>query len=168
MQQPWMNGGNIWQAGNENNCIDRCFEQYNDSSKPTLINLPLQQNQYQYASANLLREVQLISKNLQKWEILDSGASSHFILSTSPVLNKKIAYKPLTVKYPDGRTVCSSHKSTLPLTKLPMEARIAHIILGLASHSLISVVKFLRLRMQSRDERIFVWDQVQQNCYHKM
>ena len=59
-----MNGGNMWQAGKENNCIDNCFEQYNDYSDSTLINIPLQQTQYQYAAENSFREVQLTSENL--------------------------------------------------------------------------------------------------------
>ena len=117
------------------------FEQYNNSFDLTLINVPLQQTVYQYAAAKLLRELKLTSETLQKWAILDSGTSSHFILSTAKVLNKNIADKPLTVRLPDGRTICSSHKGTLPLTQLPIAARIAYIITGLASHSLMSVVK---------------------------
>ena len=121
--------------------VQTFFEQYNNYSNLTLINVPLQQTQYQYAAENLLREVQLTSENLRKWAILDSGAYSNFILSTTPLPNKNISDKPLKVRLTNGRTVCSSHIGTLPLTQLPMAAIIAHSIPGLASHYLISVVK---------------------------
>ena len=73
--------------------------------------------------------------------ILDSGASSHFLLSTAPVLNKMVADRPLTVRLPNGDTVRSSHIDELDLPLLPRGEREAHVVPGLTSHSLVSVVK---------------------------
>ena len=47
----------------------------------------------------------------------------------------------MRVKLPNKVHINSSHVGTLPLPQLPPQARRAHIIPGLASHSLISVVK---------------------------
>ena len=49
---------------------------------------------YEYAVATIIREIALTSENLQNWAILDSGASSNFLLSTAPVLNKMVADIP--------------------------------------------------------------------------
>ena len=98
-------------------------------------------SRFGYAANTMLREVALTSENLRNWAILDSGASSHFLLSTAPVLNKMVADRPLTVKLPNGDTVRSSHIAELDLPLLPRGGREAHIVPGLASHSLVSVVK---------------------------
>ena len=103
---------------------------------------PSQSNsRYGYAAASIIREVALNSENLRNWAILDSGASSHFLLSKAPVVNKKIAETPLTVTLPNGDIVSSSHIAELNLPLLPKAARTAHVVPGLASHSLVSVVK---------------------------
>ena len=98
-------------------------------------------SRFGYAANTILREVALTSENLQNWAILDSGASSHFLLLTAPVLNKMVADRPLTVKLPNGNTVRSSHIAELDLPLLPRGGREAHIVNWLASHSLVSVVK---------------------------
>ena len=66
---------------------------------------------YEYVASTILQEIALTSKNLQNWAILDSGASSHFILSTAPVVNKRVAEIPLKVitPYGDTDTVYPSH-----------------------------------------------------------
>ena len=103
---------------------------------------PSQSNsRYGYAAASIIREVALNSENLRNWAILDSGASRHFLLSKAPVVNKKIAEIPLTVTLPNGDIVSSSHIAKLNLPLLPQAARTAHVVPGLASHSLVSVVK---------------------------
>ena len=55
------------------------------------------------------------SMNLKNWAILDSGASSHFLLATAPVKDKMIAKVPLTVKLPNGEMVQSSHMAALDI-----------------------------------------------------
>ena len=92
---------------------------------------------YGYAAATIIREIALTSENLQNWAILDSGASSHFILSAAPVLNKIVAEK---VTLPNGDIVRSSHIAELDLPQPPSTGRATHIVPGLASHSLVSVV----------------------------
>ena len=79
--------------------------------------------------------------NVHEWAILNSGASSHFLLTEAPVLNKIIAQNPIDIRLPDGSQVQSSHIGELDNPNLPATARTCHIVPGLASHSLISVVK---------------------------
>ena len=64
-----------------------------------------------------------------------------FLLSTAPVLNKMVTDRSLTVKLPNGDTVRLSHIAELDLPLLPRGGREGHIVPGLASHSLVSVVK---------------------------
>ena len=52
-----------------------------------------------------------------------------------------MATNPLHIKLPDGSTIQSSHTANIALPQLPPMARVAHIVPGLASHSLVSVVK---------------------------
>ena len=101
----------------------------------------LQRSRYGYAASAILRTVSLTSQNRIMWAILDSGASSHFLLSAAPVHDKEIATNPLHIKLPDGTTIKSSHTANIALPQLPQMARLAHIVPGLASHSLVSVVK---------------------------
>ena len=96
---------------------------------------------YLYSASTILQEVSLTSENLRRWAILDSGASSHFLFSTAPISNKIVADRPLGVKFPNGDTLRSSHVAELDLPLLPAAGRQAHIVPGLASHSLVSVVK---------------------------
>ena len=98
-------------------------------------------SRYGYAAASIIREVALDSEKMQNWAILDSGASSHFLLSTAPVVDKRIAKTPLTVTLLNGDVVSLSHIAKLNLPLLPQAARTAHVVPGLASHSLVSVVK---------------------------
>ena len=88
------------------------------------------------------------------WAILDSGASSHFLLSSAPVHDKQVATAPLTIKLPNGATVKSSHTANIALPQLPPMARIAHIVPGLASHSLVSVVKLCNAGCQVKIDDI--------------
>jgi len=73
--------------------------------------------------------------------ILDSGATSHYIMTTAPVWKKIPAVSPITFTLPDGTRVSSIHEYKLSLHQLPAAARFIHILLSLASHSLLSVVK---------------------------
>ena len=75
------------------------------------------------------------------WAILDSGASSHFMVTDAPVIEKEKATAPLSIQLPDGASVTSSHTCLLDIPQLPKAARIAHIVPGLHNRSLVSVVK---------------------------
>ena len=83
----------------------------------------------------------MTDENHKKWAILDLGASSHFLLTETPAINKKIATSPLRIKLPNGKHVASSHTCELDIPELPTAARFAHIVPGLQSFSLVSVVK---------------------------
>ena len=80
-------------------------------------------------------------KSIKDWTVLDSGATSHFLVTAASITNITPASNPHTVKLPDGACVSSTHKCTLTLPQIPTIAREGHIIPGLASHSLVSVVK---------------------------
>ena len=56
-------------------------------------------------------------------------------------MNKRLAERPLTVKFPNGDTVTSSHVAKFDLPLIPRGGRVAHVVPGLESHSLVSVVK---------------------------
>ena len=81
------------------------------------------------------------ANNLQNWVILDSGASSHFLLSTAPAVYKQIADVPRTVTLPNCDDVSSTHIAELNLLLLPQASRTAYIVPGLVSHSLVTVIK---------------------------
>jgi hypothetical protein len=78
----------------------------------------------------------------QSTALLDSGCTVHFLLVNAKCTNKVLAETPLEVRLPNGATIASTHTATLnmpSLTSLPHAARQAHILLGLAQHSLLSV-----------------------------
>ena len=82
-----------------------------------------------------------VREDIRQWAILDSGATSHFLVTEAPRYDTKVAEQPLIVKIPDGANIQSTHICTLAIPQLPAKAREGHIIPGLASHSLMSVVK---------------------------
>ena len=88
-----------------------------------------------------LSTVDINRKNTREWAILDSGASSHFLVVGAPVTNKKVLVAPISVTLPYGDQVHSTHIGDLDMQQLPKSARECHIIPDLASYSLISVVK---------------------------
>ena len=79
------------------------------------------------------------STNSNNWAIVDSGASNHYLTTKAPATEILPATSPISITLPDGTTVESTHTCLLDLPQLPLEARRAHIIPQLASHSLISV-----------------------------
>ena len=89
----------------------------------------------------LLRTITTDAANINRWAILDSGATSHYFLTTdAPATNIILADVLLIARLPNGDKVQSMHTCTLDLPDLPDGARAAHIIPGLVSHSLLSVV----------------------------
>ena len=80
-------------------------------------------------------------ENIKEWAILDSGATSHFLVTEAPTSEMTIATMPIRVTIPDGSQVQSMHTCKLAIPELPDVARIGHIIPDLASHYLLSVVK---------------------------
>lgn len=70
---------------------------------------------------------------------MDSGASNHYLTTSALILQKMKTNAPISITLPDGTSVRSTHTCLLDLPMLPLQARQAHIIPDLASHSLISV-----------------------------
>ena len=71
--------------------------------------------------------------------IADAGATSHFVLPGAPVENIQVATNPLEILLPDGDTIKSTHTCTLNIPWLPVAARQAHVVPGLAHTSLVSI-----------------------------
>jgi len=75
---------------------------YNTSSIPTqpIVPQPLgaaNRARFGSAAASLLPTVTLTDKNRLKWAILDSGASSHFLVPNAPCTNMQVATSPLHI-----------------------------------------------------------------------
>ena len=96
---------------------------------------------YECAASTIIREITLTSENLKNWAILDFGVSNHFLLPATTVLSKMVADPPLEVTLPNGDVERSRHIAELDLPQLPRAGRVVRIVPGLASHSLVSVVK---------------------------
>jgi hypothetical protein len=71
--------------------------------------------------------------------ILDSGCTEHFLIANAHCKNKVLAQTPLEVHLPNGATIASKYTAALDLPSLPNAAKQAHILPGLAHHSLLSV-----------------------------
>jgi len=97
-------------------------------------------SRYTHAANSLLKTVDIDMNNIQQWAIIDSGATSNFIMTDAPVVNIKPAIQPLTAMMPDGETVTSTHTCELDMPMLPPKAREGHRMPGL-KHSLIAVIK---------------------------
>ena len=123
-QQEWRNSD--WKfEGNENNGISQSNKYMNALTPMNPIHLCSNKLQVGhtkcgYAASSIRQEVSLTSENLKKWAILDSGSSSHFLISTAPVMNRKVADRPLQVKLPNGDIIRSSHIAELDLPLLPV------------------------------------------------
>ena len=80
---------------------------------------------------SLLKIYDVRKENSKEWAILDSGASSHFLVVNATATKVTPAKNPVTVTIPDGSTLKSTHVRELDLPQLPIAARIGHVIPGL-------------------------------------
>ena len=71
--------------------------------------------------------------------VADSVTTGHYITTTTPCLDKRIANNPIPIKMPNGEIITSTHIALLPQQNLPDNARKAHIFPGL-QEPLISIV----------------------------
>jgi hypothetical protein len=71
--------------------------------------------------------------------IVDSGCTGHYLKVTAPVADKQVAKTPIKVTLPEGASIQSSHTCDLVLPQLPDTGKIAHVIPGLSTSSLLSV-----------------------------
>ena len=58
-----------------------------------------------FLAKELLNTINLNSENIKECEILDSGATSHFLVANTPSEYVKIATNLLTVRQPDSAQV---------------------------------------------------------------
>ena len=78
--------------------------------------------------------------NMRRWAILDSGASSYFLIMDAPLLHKRKAANPIMVTVANGERMRSTHDGALDIPGLQPSARYAHVIPGI-KHSLLSIVR---------------------------
>ena len=65
---------------------------------------------------------------MRRWAILDSGASSHFLIVGAPILHKRKTANPIKVTVANGEQVQSTHDGALDIPGLPPGARYAYVI----------------------------------------
>jgi hypothetical protein len=70
---------------------------------------------------------------------VDSGCTVHFLLVNAPCLNKVKSQTPLAVRLPNRATMESSHTAEFDIPELNAAASKAHVLSGMANHSLLSV-----------------------------
>jgi hypothetical protein len=61
------------------------------------------------------------------------------MLINAPCKNKIKSKKPLTVHLPNGATMESTHTASIYIPELSRSVSIAHVLPGMANHSLLSV-----------------------------
>ena len=95
---------------------------------------------YGHAANSLLATIDFSVSDIRKWAVMDSGATGNFLVSDAPLVQRASDDNPISVTLPDGNKIQSTHVGMLDIPQLPKAARVAHVIPGLNSHSLISVV----------------------------
>ncbi|KAL7446006.1 hypothetical protein ACHAXH_009820 [Discostella pseudostelligera] len=88
----------------------------------------------------LLKTVMLTDDTSHEWAIVDSGASSHFLTTTAPFTDMQPTNSPIWAQLPNGDRICTTHTCRMQIEALSDQARLAHILPNLLSHSLISVI----------------------------
>ncbi len=101
---------------------------------------PTHTHNYALAASILLKTINVDAATIKRWAILDSGATSHFLTTDAPATNIILAAVPFFAHLPSGDKVQSAHTCTLDLPDLPAGAQAAHVLPGLASHLLLSVI----------------------------
>ena len=79
---------------------------------------------------------------LVEFAISNSGATAHFLVEGAPIVNKREAEQPVTIKLPDGTLIYSTHIGNLDIPWMPDSMTTAHIMPGLSHSSLISTKVF--------------------------
>ena len=78
--------------------------------------------------------------NIHNWAILDSGATSHFLVTQAHAEDIVPALRVMQVRLPNGNLVTTSHTCSLKIPNLPTKAKLTHIVPGLDGFSLIFIV----------------------------
>ena len=64
-------------------------------------------NIYLHAANSLLKTIDFNLEDIKQWAILESGATSHFLLTDAPREDERQTLNPIAGKLPDGRRVTS-------------------------------------------------------------
>ena len=99
-------------------------------------------------AAELLKTITLTKENINQWAILESGATSNFLMMDAHITIINSNKQQISVTLPDGNKVKSTQKCLLNIPNLPHNTQIGYIVSGLASHSLISVLKLCDARCE--------------------
>ena len=116
---------------------------------------------YSHAANSLLSTINFNLEDIRQWAILDSGATSHFLIPEAPTKNVQPATNPLKVTMPDGNSVYSTHICELDLPQLPKNACQGHIIPGLSRTLPPFRHKIMQCRMQSSTHRQWCHSNIQ-------
>jgi hypothetical protein len=81
----------------------------------------------------------MLTSTMDDTAMLYYGCTSNFLSSTAPCTGKQSAHIPLSVNMPNDTSIQSSHTCDLLLTDFPLQAKKAHVCLGLVHNSLIYV-----------------------------
>ena len=98
----------------------------------------MQQNLRDLPNAHTCFNTSLIKIGVDE-AIADAGATGHFLLPGTPVIDVMPATKPISINLPDGSVIRSTHTCRLNIPWLPEEATKGHIVPGLAHTSLVSI-----------------------------
>ena len=88
----------------------------------------------------MLKTINFNLQDIKDWAILDSGATRHFLVTDASATGISVATNPITATIPDGSKLILTHKREPDLPLLPKAARSGHVIPGMSSHSLVSVI----------------------------
>ena len=71
----------------------------------------------------MLKTINFNLEEVKDWTVLDSGATSHFLVTDASATGISVATNPITVTIPDGTKLTSTHKRECDLPILPKTAR---------------------------------------------
>jgi hypothetical protein len=113
-----------------------------------------------FAASVLLKTISTNANTIKQWAILNSGATSHILMTNMPATNIVPTTKPIIAHLPNGKRVHSTHICTINIPSSPSRARAAHIIPGLASHSLLSIVSLCNAGCTIHFTKKWMYDQL--------
>ena len=67
--------------------------------------------------------------------ISDLGATCHFLVKGTPIVNKELAVNPIKITLPNGLIIQSTHTCNIDIPWLPHHVTSVHIVPGLAHAS---------------------------------
>ena len=108
---------------------------------------------YRFTENSLLSTVDTNVENIKE-QAVDSGATSHFLVTATPKSNVQPAINPLVVKLPDRENIRSTATCILAIPQLLAKVKEGHGIPGLAYPSLLSNVRLCNARYEVKFAKI--------------